>query len=258
MNTAVGQVWNGQNYAHDAGFVSALGMPLLDLLQPRRGERILDLGCGDGALTASISAAGAEVLAVDASESMLAAAAVRGLATRHLDGQHLLEAADLHGVFDAVFSNAALHWMRDADAVLRGVAAVLKPDGRFVGEFGGFGNVAAISSALRAALRYRYPERPIPDPWFFPTADGYRHRLMVHDFLVEECQLIPRPTPLPHGMVGWLRTFAGAYLFDLAKEDQEAILQDVAELLAPSLRTEEGTWMADYIRLRFQARRPLH
>ena len=143
------QSWKADRYAEHAHFVPALGQPVLDLLKPQTGERILDLGCGDGVLTEKIAAAGASVVGVDASEDMVAAARKRGLDARVVDGARL----DFAGEFDAVFSNAALHWMKqDPDAVIAGVERALKPGGRFVGEMGGHGCVAAITVAMIAVL----------------------------------------------------------------------------------------------------------
>ena len=148
------QRWTADSYQQHTGFVPVLGAPVLDLLAPMADERILDLGCGDGALTEKLVAAGADVLGVDASEAMVEAARARGLDVRVQDGQAL----DFDRAFDAVFSNAALHWMLDPDAVIAAVHRALRPGGRFVGEFGGHGNVAAIRVAILAVLgktRYR-------------------------------------------------------------------------------------------------------
>jgi trans-aconitate methyltransferase len=145
------QRWDPQTYAKHARFVSDLGSGVVELLGPRAGERILDLGCGDGALTEKLVAAGAEVVAIDASAEQVAGARARGLDARVAGAEALPFAAE----FDAVFSNAALHWMRDADAVLVSVHRALRPGGRFVAEMGGAGNVAAIRGALAEALDRR-------------------------------------------------------------------------------------------------------
>ncbi len=147
---------------------------MLELLDPKPGERILDLGCGDGVLTEKIVAAGAAVVGVDASAEMIDAARRRGLDARVGDGAQLGFARE----FDAVFSNAALHWMkRDPDAVIAGVARALKPGGRFAGELGGHGCVAAITVALFAVLARRGASGSLESPWYFPTVADYRARL---------------------------------------------------------------------------------
>ena len=243
------QTWNAATYAHNARFVADLGAPLLELLDPQPGEDILDLGCGDGALTLKIAASGASVLGVDGSASMVAAAQAAGVNARVADGQALPFAQE----FDAVFSNAALHWMKRPDDVLAGVARALRPGGRFVAEFGGHGNVASIVVALLAVV-HRYPGGvTVQTPWYFPTAEVYSAKLEQHGFAIDSIALIPRPTPLPTGMEGWLETFARPMFAGLPSEDQATALADVIDLLRPALCDETGRWVADYARLRVAA-----
>ncbi|MEJ0048745.1 MAG: methyltransferase domain-containing protein [Rhodospirillales bacterium] len=194
---------------------------------------MLDLGCGDGALTEKLLAAGASVVGVDGSGDMVRAARARGLDARVMDGQQLEFTAE----FDAVFSNAALHWMPDGAAVIAGVFRALKPGGRFVGEFGGQGNVAAIVTALNAALTARGLNAASLRRWY-PTAERYASMLRAGGFSVESAVLIPRPTPLPTGIEGWLATFAAPMLPDLPALDRAALMAEVAALLAPALRTD--------------------
>jgi trans-aconitate methyltransferase len=243
------QRWSAQGYRENAGFVPVLGSAVLDLLGPCSGQRVLDLGCGDGALTLQIVQRGADVLGIDSSAELLIEAQAKGLTVKRMDGQALGFTAE----FDAVFTNAALHWMRDHEAAVEGVRRALKPGGRFVGEFGGHGNVAAIVTALVAALDRRGLDAAARMPWTFPTAEEWRARLEQHGFAVDVATLIPRPTPLPTGMRGWLRTFANLYLVGLASDEQEALLAEAERSLAPSLRDSKGGWTADYVRLRFAA-----
>ena len=247
---AAGQSWDPARYACHAGFVPELGLAVIALLAPRPGERILDLGCGDGALTARLAHHGCSVVGLDADAAMVRRARERGIDARLGDGLALPFAAE----FDAVFSNAALHWMKaDPDAVIGGVARALRPGGRFVGELGGHGNVAAITVALLAGLARRGIDGTALVPWFFPTPGDYRPRLERHGFRVETIELIPRPTLLPTGMAGWLETFAEPFLRQLAPLDREVLVTEVAALLTPVLRDAEGQWTADYVRLRFAA-----
>jgi trans-aconitate methyltransferase len=241
--------WNAATYATNARFVADLGTPVVHLLAPKPGEHILDLGCGDGVLTEQIAQAGVQVIGVDGSADMVRAASARGLDARVMDGQALTFPAQFH----AVFSNAALHWMPDADAVAAGVARALRPGGRFVGEFGGHGNVASIVAALHAALRHRGVATAAAFGWYFPTAEEYAALLERHGFAVRSIALIPRPTRLPTGIQGWLATFAAPFLKDFAPAEQAAILEEVADVLARPLRTAAGDWIADYVRLRFAA-----
>lgn len=248
------QEWKADNYARHAHFVPTLGVPVLQLLAPRPGERILDLGCGDGVLTEKIAAAGATVIGVDAAPDMIAAARARGLDARIGDGQRLEFAAE----FDAVFSNAALHWIKsDPDAAIGGVKRALKPGGRFVAEMGGHGCVAAITVAIVAALERRGVANAAAGiPWYFPTVDDYRARLEGAGFTVDYIELIPRPTPLPTAMAGWLEIFGQPFFNRLPPGDRPAAIAEVTAALKPVLCDEQGRWTGDYIRLRFKARVP--
>ena len=246
------QDWNSTRYAENARFVSDLGQAVFDLLNPQPGERILDLGCGDGALTEKIVAAGARAIGVDASSDMVAAAKNRGVDARVMDAYSL----SFNSEFDAVFSNAAMHWMkRDPDAVIQGVRRALKPGGRFAAEMGGHGCVAAVTVALCATLeKFAVPDPVSLIPWYFPTPADYRARLERAGFQVESIALIPRPTPLPTGLKGWLETFAIPFTKSVAPEKRDAFLDEVTERLRPALCDEKGQWTADYMRLRFLAR----
>jgi trans-aconitate methyltransferase len=180
---------------------------------------------------------------------MVDAAKGLGLDARVMDAQQLSFTAE----FDAVFSNAALHWMPRTDDVLGGVARSLRPGGRFVGEFGGHGNVAAICTAIRAVLQRR--GLAAVSPWYFPAAEEFAGRLEIAGFNVTYCELIPRPTAVPAGMTAWLETFSRPFLGGLEAADRPAAIAEISELLRPSLCDQGGRWTADYIRLRFAARR---
>lgn len=247
------QTWDPAAYAANAGYVPQLGEPVLDRLAPRPGERVLDLGCGDGALTVKLAEAGAAVVGLDSSPEMVARARARGLDAREGDAAAIPAGPGFDGAFDAVFTNAALHWVRDHDAVAAGVRRCLKPGGRFVGEFGGFGNVAAVCTALVAVLNARELDGAAALPWTFPTVEAFAARLERHGFAVEHVALIPRPTPLPAGMAGWLDLFAEPVLAALPEADRAQAKAEAIALLRPALCDDTGQWVADYVRLRFSA-----
>lgn len=247
MTTDNKQNWNPKDYTENGRFVSDLGMPVLEWLAPKRGERILDLGCGDGALTVKLANLGCHVTGVDASEEMIEGARSLGLNASVCDGHQL----PFHNEFDAVFSNAALHWMKQPNAVIAGVWNALKPGGRFVGEFGGFGNVAKIVEATESALA-GYGVK-VESPWFFPTPEEYTALLQAAGFDVVKIALIPRPTPLPGDVGGWLRTFAQPYINALPDHQRKELVANVVEALKPELCDQASNWTADYVRLRFSA-----
>jgi SAM-dependent methyltransferase len=249
MSRIARQQWHARRYAATAHFVPTLGAPVLELLAPQQGERILDLGCGDGLLTEKIVAAGAEVVAVDAAPDMVRAASARGIDARVMPGQDL----GFAGEFDAVFSNAALHWMHPPDAVLAGVRRALKLGGRFVGEMGGHNNTAAIIVALAAVLARRGLDAQRLSPWYFPSEAAYRNKLEVAGFTVTDIGIFPRPTVLASGIEAWLDNFAEDFLGALPELERPVARGEIADLLRPVLVDETGTWIADYVRLRFRA-----
>jgi trans-aconitate methyltransferase len=241
--------WNPENYSKNARFVSDLGEPLLQLLDPHLGELILDLGCGDGALTEKIAGYGCAVIGADSSFPQLKAAKDRGLNVAVMDGHQF----SFRRKFDAVFTNAALHWMKRPELVVAGVASSLKPAGRFIGEFGGKGNVERIHSALHAVLR-RHAIDPTPiDPWYYPSPEEYSKLLSKAGFIVTYIELIPRPTKLPGDILDWLEIFAQPFTQALAEPKRESFLKEVRNELATCLRDGDGNWIADYVRLRFKA-----
>ena len=245
------QRWDPDAYATNARFVADLAGPVVDLLAPRAGERILDLGCGDGALTAKIVATGADVLGVDASDDLVAAARAMGVSADVANAHQLPFVEE----FDAVFSNAALHWMRDPEAVIEGVRRALKPGGRFVAEMGGAGNVATIVAAIDEELSARGHSAAEGNPWYFPSPEDYTMLLEKHGFHVEEIALIQRPTKLPGDVGGWLDTFADSFLRVLDPDARNEARDGIVERLRDRIRDKDGVWWADYVRLRFFSRR---
>ena len=247
----MGQHWDPETYQRHAAFVADLGQAVVELLAPRAGERVLDLGCGDGRLTEALVEAGCVVVGVDASREQVAAARARGLDARVMDG----EALPFEAEFDAVFSNAALHWMKRPRRVLDGAWRALRPGGRFVGEFGARDNVAAVAGAIAHALARRALSYAELDPWYYPSGDEYRAELAGAGFEVRHVETFARPTPLPGHMVAWLETFAGTFLAALAPGERSRFCREVSDALAPAL-FRDGRWHVDYVRLRFDARKP--
>ncbi len=246
------QTWDTQAYEKNGAFVHGLAGGVLEWLAAQPGERILDLGCGDGQLTQRLAATGARVRGVDASPQMVAAARGRGVTVDEASAEALPYS---DGVFDAVFSNAALHWVRGQDAMLAEVHRVLRSGGRFVAEMGGHGNIAAIRVALIAVLARSGHGELENEVNYYPNPEAYTRRLEHAGFRVEQIALIPRPTPLAAGGMGeWLWTFRRGVLDSLPVELREPVIAETTDLLARALRDEDGNWVADYVRLRFVAR----
>jgi trans-aconitate methyltransferase len=243
--------WDSASYDENTRFVTDYGSDVLTWLAPQAGERVLDLGCGDGPLMTEIAASGATVVGVDTSESFVNSARHAGLDAHVMSG----EALEFDNEFDAVFSNAAIHWMNDKPAVARGVARALKPGGRFAGEFGGHGNVAAIITAMYAVGEAMEGNIALAQPGTYPTAKAWQTMLEDAGLVVDRITLFARPTPLPTGVRGWLKTMRGPFFAQFGEREAEAYDRVIAAL-EPSLKNDVGQWHADYVRLRFAAHRP--
>jgi trans-aconitate methyltransferase len=244
--------WDADRYQRQFGYVSGMAGDLVELLGPRPGEVVCDLGCGTGELAAAIAATGARVLALDSDPAMVAAA-------RRRLGEDRVLLADGHAFtlaepVDAVFSNAALHWMPRPAEVIGRVRAALRPGGRFVAELGGAGNIEVILDALGTAMA----EAGLPTPacpWYFPTPAQYATLLEAGGFRVAMMEHFPRPTPLAGGLAGladWFTMFGGQLTAAVPAAALPAVVARAGELAAPRLRRGDG-WVADYWRLRFVA-----
>jgi trans-aconitate methyltransferase len=246
------QTWDPGRYSKNARFVSDLGIPVVELLNPKPGEYILDLGCGDGVLTQKIASMGCRVIGVDSSAAQVEAVRQTGLEAFVMDAEDL----PFDQEFDAVFSNAVLHWIKKTDQMIAGIRRALKPGGRFVAEMGGHGGVAKIVAALDTALSRRGIRADELNPWYFPTVVEYQELLERGGFEVMSIALFPRPTLLPGNITGWLETFAESFTSALPSSERPRFIFEVQEALRPELCGEDGQWTADYVRLRFAANKP--
>jgi trans-aconitate methyltransferase len=238
------QVWDATRYQARHSYVFAYGESLIDMLAPQAGERILDLGCGSGQLTAKIAESGAEVRGIDSSEQMIAEARSNVPASKF----EVADAANfkLDTRVDAVFSNAVLHWVKDADGVAESITRVLRPGGRFVVEMGGKGNVQGIIDALREVAG------PVETPWYFPSVGEYTSLLERHGFEVSFATLFDRPTQVEgeDGLEDWLAMFGGSML---GQDSGVHLRRAIANRLRPKM-FRDGCWTLDYRRLRVIAK----
>jgi SAM-dependent methyltransferase len=259
--------WDARGYDDRFGVISAYGAGVLELLAAQPGERVLDLGCGTGHQAAALAEAGAQVVGVDRDEQMLEVARAAHPEVRFVQGDaQRLDTAALRdlvgGPYDAVVSNAALHWMPQQDDVVAGVAGLLRPGGRFVAEMGGVGNVARLAAAIRTAREAVGLGPDVTVPWTFPTAGELATRLERHGFVVGMLVRFERLTPLAPGdtAASWAQMFGGSLVADVPPEHR-ADFDDAVDVaaraagLADRPDGDEG-WWGDYVRLRFSAHLP--
>jgi trans-aconitate methyltransferase len=244
--------WDAELYEAQHAFVWKFGAGLIEILDPKPGERILDVGCGTGQLTNEIADRGADVLGVDASPEMIGQARQNYPRLRF----SLQDAAAMtfNSQFDAVFSNAALHWMLNAAAVADSMARALRTGGRLVLEMGGRGNIRYIYEAVESAFR-EHSNAPLPArPTYFPSLSEYTTVLEAHGFEVRYAVLFDRPTPLEgeQGMAQWIKQFCAFCLNELPPQSRQSAVNRAVEQLRPQLY-KQGQWTADYRRLRISA-----
>ncbi|HWI47448.1 MAG TPA: methyltransferase domain-containing protein [Rummeliibacillus sp.] len=245
--------WNAVLYDQRHDFVSKFGGSLVELLSPQNGETILDLGCGTGDLASEIVKHGATVHGIDASKEMIQQAKMKYPEVRFA----VQDATQIHEQkqFDAVFSNAALHWIKQPEMVVQNVYNALKVNGRFVAEMGGNGNISSIVNAIKQSmdeLGYSYIEEYFP--WYFPTAQEYGELLQQAGFQVKMMTLYERPTPLvgEDGIKNWLEMFSNNLFQHLSENEKRNVYQLCEKILKPQIY-KNHTWVADYWRLRFVA-----
>jgi SAM-dependent methyltransferase len=238
--------WDAADYARVGGFVPALGQAALDLLDPQPGEHILDVGCGDGTLTLKIKEAGADVVGIDNNLSMIGAARAKGLDARLMDAAQL----KFGEAFDAVFSNATLHWVLDKERAARAIWFALKNGGRFAGEMGGEGNLAHLREALDLELVARGFGPPTYAANWYPGIEEFTALYEAAGFEKIEAELIARPTKLEHGVAAWVKVFRAGWL------DRAGVPAEQRGPIADAVAARVGSDIADYVRLRFIMRKP--
>ena len=247
------QNWSSEDYNKKADYLYELGKPVIELLNPQPGEKILDLGCGTGKLTKIVADMGCDVTGIDADPAMVEATKELGIKAFLHDAEHL----NIDGQYDAIMSNGALHWMADQYGVVKGVWKALKPGGRFAAECGGEGCVRIIREGIKLALTKRGVDYKARNPWKYPELGTMADILETKGFKVSYIARVDRPTPLKTGLRGWLEVFANAHTEGFTAEEKESFYTDVENYCKPMLYTEENGWVADHVRLRFMATKPV-
>src|SRR3954466_6210838 len=238
--------WDAADYARVGAFVAELGGAALDLLDPRPGERILDVGCGEGTLTKKIIDRGATVLGIDNSPEMIAAARDKGVDALLLPAEDMQFFAE----FDAAFSNATLHWVLQKEQAARAIFRALKPGGRFAGEMGGEGNLAKLREALDEELIIRGYVPPVEASNWYASPEEFAAVYEAAGFREVDARLIERPTPIEHGVAAWVTTFRKGWL------DRAGVPQTERADIGAAVADRVGSNVADYVRLRFIMRKP--
>lgn len=240
--------WNADKYNKHADFVSNLATPVVDLLNPIENEKILDLGCGDGTLSVKIEKFNTKVIAVDLSQSMVDKTKEKNIEAYVMSATEL----NFNNEFDAVFSNAVLHWVKDSKIAINKINTSLKNNGRFIAEFGGYGNIKFLTDAMQKVFNNHQEYGTFNNPWYFPSDKDYKKLLEDNGFKVEYIELIPRSTSIDD-ISNWLNIFANGIISHLTNEQQLNFKQEARKILKPKIYTEKHGWVVDYVRLRFKA-----
>ena len=245
--------WNAKEYNKNADFVSKMALPVVELLAPKKDEKILDLGCGDGTLSLEIQKYGAEVIGVDLSADMVEKSQLKGVEASLMSATELT----FSDAFDAVFSNAVLHWVDDASLAIANVNQALKINGRFVGEFGGYGNIESLQEAIQTVFERHREYGEFQNPWYLPKKEEYAKLLQEGGFCVQYIEIIKRPTPIGD-IKEWLDIFANGIMQNVPTSKKESFKKEVESILKPKLFTPQDGWVLDYVRLRFKAQKESH
>ncbi|HCF49177.1 MAG TPA: SAM-dependent methyltransferase [Syntrophomonas sp.] len=243
--------WNPDLYDEKHAFVSKLGEDLIELLQPQSGELILDLGCGTGDLSHLIKQSGATVEGLDASKEMVARAREKYPDIQFRPGDAC--SLNIYERYDAVFSNAVLHWIKEPEKALAGIWQALKKKGRFVAEFGGRGNVNNVTRAVMKCLREMgHPVSDADLPWYYPSIGEYTSLMEEHGFCVTYARYFVRPTILEdgeNGLSNWLDMFADLLFKNYTADQKQMIFGQIKDQLRDST-LQDGQWIVDYKRIR--------
>ena len=238
--------WDAGDYARVGAFVAELGGAALDLLDPQPGERILDLGCGEGTLTKKIVERGATVLGIDNSPEMIAAARANGIDAVQMSAEDIPFTSE----FDAAFSNATLHWVLEKEQAARAICRALKPGSRFAGEMGGEGNLRKLREALDEELIIRGYAPPVEASNLYASPEEFAAVYEGAGFREVDARLIERPTPIAHGVGAWVTTFRKGWL------DRAGVPEEERADVGAAVADRFGSDVADYVRLRFIMRKP--
>jgi len=242
--------WNTNQYKNHASFVSDMAEDLVEVLNPKKDETILDLGCGDGTLALKIKQKCQNIIAVDLSNEMVEKTKSLGIEAYIMSATNL----EFENKFDAVFSNAVLHWVKQSKLAVQNINKVLKQNGRFIAEFGGYKNINTIVQAIQEVFNQNKDYGVFNNPWYFPTTQEYKNILEQNGFEVKSINLTIRPTSVDD-ISNWLNIFANGIISHLNKEQKESFLLEVKCILENKLYSKEQGWILDYVRIRVEAKK---
>jgi 2-isopropylmalate synthase len=242
--------WNTNQYKNHASFVSDMAEDLVEVLNPKKDETILDLGCGDGTLALKIKQKCQNIIAVDLNNKMVEKTKSLGIEAYVMSATNL----EFENKFDAVFSNAVLHWVKQSKSAIQNINKVLKPNGRFITEFGGYKNINRIVQAIQEVFNQNKDYGVFNNPWYFPTTQEYKNILEQNGFEVKSINLTTRPTSVDD-ISNWLNIFANGIISHLNKEQKEIFLLEVKRILENKLYSKEQGWILDYVRIRVEAKK---